>query len=1427
MKNFKWHTPYWLALAGLLAMPTQADTLLDFLNANRLDLFTSPGASTVRPPPNVIYLLDDSVSMEAQTLTPDANVRGLASIANQTYPFVLAVPDAHRAGAGLFAPSLEAVDAWNDGSHPEADGRLLHEDAAAIWRLRTVGYNSLYYDPSRTYAPWDGRDVNGSTFVNTDAVALWDPWLGKALGNTIDLTAGLAYSSSVPVAPDSDDTTDVALNLQCPAGAPSCDEADDLRYYPARYYLWDDSNNNGVVEVSENGGLVEIRAATATYPKASSRSDCVAETVCTYAEELRNFSTWFSYHRSRDWIVRGVIARMLAGQQEIRVGIETVHGDSALALDVDLLQLGTGGHRDDLLSRLFQYKGQQGGTPLRAGLDRVGDIFSCTGASCPYVTDLLGAACQSSYTVLISDGYDGQASCTATAGLADACIDLPEVASGGTVSNAPSANNYDGDNDTAFDGGAFADTVANTLADVAMNFYERDIVSTRDGIQQMLTYALHLDAPGSLDANPTDSAEPFDWPNPLHDSTDYLPAYNPDDMRHAAFNGRGGYVNALDVGEVARLTGALQRDASAVASGSGASGVGSSGALLADSLFYISSYNLASWTGDLQAFVVNDDGSLGERAWSASELLENKSAASRTILTFETAAREGIAFHPDSLQPSNVSTLIPAIATTNLNIVLDAVEDGLGPFQKLLCAFNLTGTGLPPELEELVCGDRTNLVRFPVGLDEDRINYLRGDRSREDDGSGSPTKTFRARDRVLGPLVNSRPILVGPPAFDYPDADYAAFRSTFASRKPLLYVGGNDGMLHGFDAETGEELLAYVPGRILGKVGKLADPDPQEYQRAWVDGQLSVVDAYGAFPACGSGTSCWRTVLVGGLRGGGQGWFALDVTDPTIFTEANANQIVLWEFADRPGMLLGSLENTLLVLIDQLATPAGVLSLGLPGVSTVSTYLDFLIPSNYSDFADPELGNTYGNTAILRLPNDAWAAVFGNGYNHTDIDLEVGENLQEFAALAFSLSGNSILMGVDLATGAKDLNLRVDTGVGEFIKVLDLTEAQLDKAETITFEGDELSTVITDVNDLLVNLLDVDIVDLITDPVAIANGMATPAAVDFDGSGQDSRVDVLYAGDLFGNLWRFDIDTTGLTPQFELFTASTGPSGVSILTANGKPLFNTTAYSNTLQSITTKPEVLRHQTGNGLMVYAGTGRYLETSDTLILANPPKQALYALWDQDEYVQESNGDADLLERSIVAEVSSVIDTDGDGTPDEEVEFRVTSTSDATDPDDDPVVDWTTHRGWALPLVPPGGTADGERIVNNLVTRNGRILAASLVVDAGVCIPGGHSWLYELSGADGDRLGRAPFDLDGNGFFDKDDTVEISTGDAGGGTEQVVVSGRQSTVGITGVPAIMITRDRQELHISPGSSGELEVIRGNPSGPERTRSTWREIR
>ena len=200
------------------------------------------------------------------------------------------------------------------------------------------------------------------------------------------------------------------------------------------------------------------------------------------------------------------------------------------------------------------------------------------------------------------------------------------------------------------------------------------------------------------------------------------------------------------------------------------------------------------------------------------------------------------------------------------------------------------------------------------------VEYLRGDRSRE----GARLGQFRVRSGPLGDIVNSQPVIVGPPKplagttstpFYDPGLNpgYQAFFDAQSTRQKTIFVGANDGMVHAFsdpsaddanpapyETSSGYESWAYVPKDLYRAnttgLGGLTLQDgglPPFTHHFYVDGPMRVADV-------DFGGQDWRTMLVGGLGKGGKSFYALDVTTPVAAanTEADiiAAQKVLWEF---------------------------------------------------------------------------------------------------------------------------------------------------------------------------------------------------------------------------------------------------------------------------------------------------------------------------------------------------------------------------------------------------------------------------------------------------------------------------------------------------------------------------------------------------
>jgi|GEM_PF-708733 len=268
------------------------------------------------------------------------------------------------------------------------------------------------------------------------------------------------------------------------------------------------------------------------------------------------------------------------------------------------------------------------------------------------------------------------------------------------------------------------------------------------------------------------------------------------------------------------------------------------------------------------------------------------------------------------------------------------------------------------------------------------INWVRGSdvtsyRSRKVttysvDENGNKTIAYNDKNQLMGDIVNSTPIYSGAEssgfeALDavYGSASYADYVSNVkAKRKDVVYVGANDGMLHAIDAQTGDELFAYVPTMIYNKLPTIASPyyGISTAHTYTVDGPISVGDAY----INGS----WKTILIGTLGAGAAGVFALDVTNPESFTKDN----VLFE-----------------------------------------------INTDDSGVYKNDIGNVMGKPIIAPVAG-RWKAIFGNGYNSKGgkgelfvVDIEKPFDSSFSKAIVTSTSGNGLSAPVAIqnpATGA-------------------------------------------------------------------------------------------------------------------------------------------------------------------------------------------------------------------------------------------------------------------------------------------------------------------------------------------------------------------------------------------------------------------------
>lgn len=408
---------------------------------------------------------------------------------------------------------------------------------------------------------------------------------------------------------------------------------------------------------------------------------------------------------------------------------------------------------------------------------------------------------------------------------------------------------------------------------------------------------------------------------------------------------------------------------------------------------------------------------------------------------------------------------------------------------------------------------------------KDRLDYIRGERSKEgNDVTGYTTaKPYRERKSRQGDIVNSVVWYAGPPSASYALKGYSAFTRAQQTREPMVYVGGNDGMLHGFSATNGEERIAYVPKGVIPKLRYLTARDYDSNHRYFVDGSPMTgdVDLNFATASPTSHSPDWRTLLVGTLGLGGRGYFVLDVTNPATsgtgagFLKGRADSLVV---LDRSRSDFEGERNC--------ESYAGTAKAVCEQERIEDADIGHITAQPVVDDSDP-----LRSTQITLMNNNRWAVVLGNGYN--------------------SLNGRPVLL-VQYLDGDREL-LRI--------------QATNDTKGT------------GNAND---------------------NGLSAPRVLDLNG---DGRVDVVYAGDNLGNMWKFDLTSTSEIDWKVAF------NGSPLFTATGPASLNSN-NRNLPQPITAPPAVRANDRSGqsdlddpatkyavgGIMVAFGTGRNIAYND---------------------------------------------------------------------------------------------------------------------------------------------------------------------------------------------------------------------------------------
>lgn len=1081
-------------------------------------------------------------------------------------------------------------------------------------------YNRIYFDPTVTYTPPVRED--GVTPLNNGGGSPAPATFTSAYRNGYQASTTTVVNLSTNYRPSWGSLTP-SVNCNT-AGVPGS----------AFYYTYDSTCGN----VNSDACYTLVRPIPAAQEE--------------------NFANWYSYYRNRNSMAKSAAGRAfsrfgtnirIAGQHLNSTGGST--GSSAAifpnSFGAGQLVPFSGTNRADFFTRLYNSPADDW-TPLREAMMRAGEYLTTADPyrDSPGDTTSPERSCRQNFHILMTDGYwNGPGAPIVTGDHDGTAVTLPDSTAYPTAGMAP-----------------YSDSWTSTLADAAFYYWATDLrgaaltnnvrtnytitsgsptqnywnpVNDPANWQHMVNFTIGLGIDGTL-VNDTATynnlvAGSTSWPDPITNTQ----GERIDDLWHAAINSRGLYFSAGNPTQlVTAFTSIINNVVGRISSASSVSL--NTGSLSGNNYVYQSRFNSGDWTGQLLAYPISSSTrAVGTSStWDAAVQLNGQHFNSgRQIITYNPTTRSGAPFRWASLDTNQTAAL-------NYNPIT-ATSDGQGAA---------------------------------------RLDYLRGDASNE--GAGN---NYRVRTRmcgalpcppgtntgVLGDTVNSAPLFVSTSPYDYPasleTSSYKTFRDLYAGRTPIIYVGGNDGMLHGFDADTGRENIAYVPSKVYSNLSRLAHtPYSHKY---FVDGNPMAGDAFI------SGT--WRTILVGGLRNGGKGIYALDITDPSRFTEANANAatnpLVLWEFTDNN---------------------------------------------------DPDLGYTFSEPSIVKMRNGKWAVIFGNGYNNSEADGTPSANGHAVLYILF------IEDGKDGVWSATDF-VKIDTGVGS---------------------------------------------------AGTPNGLATPAVVDID---SDYIADYIYAGDLQGNMWKFDVTNTNPSNW-------NNPGNLTLVFAAGSQ-----------QPITSRPQVRKHPAGQaGYMVYFGTGKYLEPADAST-AGATTQTFYGIWDGSGVANPNK--TDLLQQTVLSTSTS--------------QFRVISNNPMIWRVGTPVPS-PSYIGWYLDL-----PTTGERQVTNSILRGDRIIFTTLVPSNDPCSAGGDGWLMEINPSNGGRLDTTPFDVNGDGIFSSLDLI-------GGNT----VGGQKMSDGIPAAPGIIPRVNpsvpctgslcSQEQKATTNTGGGITTIRENPEC-SYCRAGWRQAR
>ncbi|MGH8686614.1 MAG: PilC/PilY family type IV pilus protein [Burkholderiales bacterium] len=993
---------------------------------------------------------------------------------------------------------------------------------------------------------------------------------------------------------------------------------------------------------------VNIVSTNNSYVRGSARNDCAGAT-CTYAEEMTNFANWYAYYRTRMQMMKSAAGRaFIPIDDTYRVGFITIkpfsnpNNNSGSVDSSRYLRIANfDSSQKTAWYKKFYDQTTGGGTPLREALSRVGRLyagrFDDIDNGIPSSDDPVEVSCQPNFAILSTDGYWN--------GNGGKDIGANSMTQQDNKNVVPYSQQKDG----VWDGG---DDSTVGLADVALYYYQTDLRPSgakndagvdvsADNVpttqldfaphQHMTTFTLGLGLDGTLtyrsDYQTATTGDFYaikqgtisgSWPNPVNDSPTAL-----DDLWHAAVNARGVFFSASNPQQLANsLTDTL--DALKKRVGAGAAAATSNLQPVAgDNFAFTATYQTVDWIGELQAHTIDlTTGSISAIGlWSAQSLLTGRAHTDRRIYTFDASdPYDSTSTGKDGNQMKHFCLSAAPISPW--------CDDGNG----------LTGTEQSyfkaSQLPQYV--SYNTLTQTPNATATNLVNYLRGDVTYEDQGNLAATDLFRRRSGLLGDVIDAQPAYVKASPFGYGDAGYQDFKKcTLGTAAAASVTCPAAQFPDAASLPTRARLpTVYIAANdgMLHAIETDVNFDPY-YQTGGIATPSAADDTFSTGNNSGNGVERWA--YIPGILLPDLYKLASEPYSHRYFVDGSptVGDVCLSTpcagLADWRTMLVGGFDSggrgfyALDITNPKQPRAMWEFKVRKPSVTACASTTAAAVGAT----DDCDLGLSYGNPIITKLKaTGQWVVIVSSGLNNTGLEPFTSNRQGD---------GGGYLYILDAATGK--ILQKIDTGAGS------------------------------------PGTLAASYADAVPSGLAKMNNWV-------DNSLLDNTTLAVYAGDMMGNLWRFDLDNSSATYLKAVKVAALTDSGGNV------------------QPITTRPEL--GLISSRRVIFVGTGRFLGNSDK---ADSSQQSIYAIAD------DLSGNTTVTNRTgLVEQKLTVVGTTS----------RTVLTVNA--------VNWTSAavRGWFIDL-----PDSGERVNVDPILQLGTLIVASNVPSTDTCVAGGTAWLNSL--------------------------------------------------------------------------------------------------